>query len=370
MGMIAIAAKGRPQIPDSTYQKKVIPKTDIGIVFSFYDQDGDHSAVTGGMGTEKLQVYAPSVKMSHLSGKNTYIFDGGVDLISSASTDNIDHIVSSASKNDFRVFANTGYMRKLRDDNTELGVGAGFSLESDYLAFPVNASFDYRTRSRMQKVSAVFAASFDDLRWGRMNDGSGLRLVYPSELRYRQWYDIYRRQTYNLKIGFEQVISRRMQAAIFPEITYQRGLLATAFHRVYFTDSTLKVENLPNERWRFPVALKVNYFAGRQTILKGSYQFYGDNFGIGSHSFEAEAAVKVKPRLTIAPFARIYSQSGSEYFKPYREHLPSETFYTSDYDLSEFTSVKAGLGIRFAPYKFIAKRGMFREVGIRYTYYR
>ena len=38
----------------STYQKKVLESTEIDILMSFYTQDGIHSSVAGGEGTEEL----------------------------------------------------------------------------------------------------------------------------------------------------------------------------------------------------------------------------------------------------------------------------------------------------------------------------
>lgn len=372
LGMLALAMKGKVQGQDTVFQKNIISKTDIEVVFSWYGQDGDHSAVTGGIGTEALNVYAPSINFSHILGKNSYTFDFGTDVISSASTDNIDYVVSSASRSDFRAYTNLGYSRKLGKKDTEIGAGTGFSMESDYMAIPVKLTFDYKSPSGNRELHAVLSGSFDDLRWGLLDpeEGKSVGLVYPSELRYREWYDIYRRQSYNLRLGFLQVINKRMVAAIYPEMTYQRGLLATTFHRVYFADSTLRVENLPKERLRFPIGIKVNYFAGKQTILKGHYQYYSDDFGIRSNSIEAEVAVKATPKLTFAPFVRIYHQSASKFFKPYREHFQDETYYTSDNDLSRFSSFKAGLGIRIAPYKYILRRGIFNEVNLRYAYFR
>ena len=71
-----------------------IKKTDIELLYNHYVQDGSNSAVTGGIGTEKLIVYAPAIKVSHKSKQNIFSLNAGADIISSASTDNIDFIVS------------------------------------------------------------------------------------------------------------------------------------------------------------------------------------------------------------------------------------------------------------------------------------
>ena len=39
---------------ENTYQKKVLESTEVDILMSYYEQDGKHSSVTGGEGTEEL----------------------------------------------------------------------------------------------------------------------------------------------------------------------------------------------------------------------------------------------------------------------------------------------------------------------------
>src|ERR1700704_4274178 len=113
IGMLSAALAVKAQEPDSVFQKKNISKTDIQLLFSYYSQDGNNSAVTGGIGTEKLSVYAPNLSAVHSRGKNTIKLDGGVDVITSASTDNIDFVKSSASYKDDRVYSHAGYEHSL-----------------------------------------------------------------------------------------------------------------------------------------------------------------------------------------------------------------------------------------------------------------
>ena len=180
----------------------------------------------------------------------------------------------------------------------------------------------------MRSYSFGFSSAFDDLRWGRGNKEyrRPVTLIYPSELRYKQWYDTYKRDSYDLKFGFTQVLSKKVLFGIFPEVIIQKGLLATPFHRVYFNDNSLRVENLPKKRIKFPLALKLNAFLGTRFILKNQYSFYIDNFGIIANAIETEGSLKINPQVTISSFFRFYHQSASKYFKPYKEHSPNETY--------------------------------------------
>lgn len=370
LGVLLIKAKA--QTSDSVYQKSVVSKTDVEVVYSHYVQDGHNSAVTGGIGTEKMTVYSPSVRLTHnFKEYNTLRFTGGVDIISSASVDNIDFVMSSASRRDMRSYGTLNYERKMKKKDLKIGIGSGFSIESDYMSIPAFLSFDYTNPSKTRSFSADFQAYFDDLRWGRLDPEyyHAVKLIYPVELRYKKWFDTYRRDSYNAKFGFTQVINPRLVFGFFPEFAYQKGLLSTPFHRVYFNDGSLKVENLPMDRYKVPVSLRLNYFMGSRTILKFNYGFYWDSFDIQGNSFELEAAVKISPQWTLSPFFRFYKQAGSEYFKPYKTHLVSEKYYTSDYDLSSFESYKPGVNLRFLPSGYTSRRWSFDEANVRYTFF-
>ena len=93
-----------------------VDEMEIDFLTSYYSQDGDHSAVTGGIGTEEQTVISPVVvvrwKLSELWTINANL---GLDNITSASVDNMDEpwpsggggrgdAISSASKQDARAY--------------------------------------------------------------------------------------------------------------------------------------------------------------------------------------------------------------------------------------------------------------------------
>lgn len=77
--------------------------------------------------------------------------------------------------------------------------------------------------------------------------------------------------------------------------------------------------------------------------------------------------MKLGLEFTLTPFIRSYFQTQANYFNPYGEHETAQEFYTSDYDLSKFTSYKAGIGALYSPMSRSVRR--FREIEIRYTLY-
>jgi len=358
---------------DSVYKKQQLSKTDVEVLFSYYTQDGNHSAITGGTGTEQLHVYAPEFSISHQSDSlNAYRLDGGVDIITSASADNIDFVKSSASRIDARTHISLGYARKLKTSNTHFGVGSGFSIESAYTSFPESIYVDHTNKANSRTISAAVQCYFDDLRWGRLDPDYHhvVSLVYPAELRGVKWFNNYGRNSYNLSLAFSQVINQRMILALFPDIAYQHGLLCTPYHRVYFLNSTEKVETLPSERIKFPLGAQLNIFAGSNVIIRSYYRFYADNWGIRAHTLQLETAIKLGPLMTITPLGRYYTQTAAKYFEPYAMHDINEAFFTSDYDLSKFSSFDLGVNVRYAPHAKLWKNYFFNDIALRYDYYK
>lgn len=357
---------GGAQVPQDTAR---VNKTEIEAVYSHYLQNGDKSAVTGGIGTEYLTVYGPGVTIRKTAGNNLVSLNAGADIITSASKDNIDYVMSSASRRDARMYANTTYEHRFEKHDLALSAGIGFSIESDYFSVGTNAGLTKEDKSNLRKYSVQILIFNDDLRWGRLNAYylKPVKLIYPVELRYREWYDVHKRNSYNLKLGFTQVLNKRNTIGFFPEVALQKGLLATPYHRIYFSDSTEAVEQLPETRIKEALAIRLNSFVGGRFILKNILNGYLDNFGIKAFSLENETAIKLKYDLIVLANARFYSQSASSYFAPYRMHQVTEEYYTSDYDLSEMRSYNAGVGLKFLPYKYLNKRMIFNGVIFRYN---
>jgi hypothetical protein len=367
-GLLASYLSAYGQTTEPSYSKKKLRETEVQTLLSYYTQDNDHSAVTGGKGTEDLQVYAVQVLIDWGNDSTqTYHVDTGVDAISSASTDNIDFVISSASREDARAHLNLGFNRAIRNTGLTYGVAGGFSVESDYYSRMGELSLSHRTDDQNREWSLSFQAYFDDLRWGRFDDDDPKKLLYPSDLRNKTWFTNYNRNSFNLNAGFSTTINSRMVLGIYPGVMYQHGLLSTPFHRVFFNDKSKRVENLPDKRIKFPLGIQLNTFLGTRTILRSYYRFYWDNFGIAAHALELELPVKLGVEFTLTPFIRNYFQTQANYFNPYGEHETTQEFYTSDYDLSRFTSYKVGLGALYSPISGNVRR--FREIEIRYALY-
>src|SRR5438309_6392198 len=75
----------------SQYKSRKLQLDEVNFVSGYYHQNGNHSAVTGGIGTENLTDFANTIelKMSKYDKnlrKHTWDFEMGVDHYSSASS--------------------------------------------------------------------------------------------------------------------------------------------------------------------------------------------------------------------------------------------------------------------------------------------
>lgn len=358
-------------------------ETEVDILSSYYQQDGDHGAVQGGIGTQRLTDVTPTIILNvPLDSVTRLSANIGADFYASASTDRIDQVLSSPSSHDARLHADFGWARQLTGKQTTVGLGAGVSKEYDYLSFNVAGSWARASRDGNRELSVAGQAFFDRV-----------TLITPAELRpggtRERNYGSDTRQSFNLSVVLAQVLSQRFQVALSTELVAQRGLLATPFHRVYFRDnpapallpgqpSAARVENLPRARYKYPVGLRLTYYATDLVQLRGYYRFYNDDFGIQAHTFELEAPLKITSSFTLYPFYRFHTQTAADYFAPYLEHSVADEFYTSDYDLAAFSAHKVGLGFRYSPLyglgrfktPFGGRIAKLKALDVRYAHYR
>ena len=219
------------------FYKKDVSKAQIDLLYSYYEQDGNNSPVTGGIGTEYLTDHVGKLIVNVPIGRDNYTLMGGIDYYTSASTDNINPAsISSASVKDTRTYFDLSWSRE-KNSRTSFGANAGFSTEWDVTSLSVGA-FYARTSKNGNRQFNISGQAFND-NWS---------LIYPVELRrdpsLPKGNDT--RRVFDLTMSWSQVINKRLQATLSLEGIYQMGLLSTPFHRVYFEGGGFpKIESLP-----------------------------------------------------------------------------------------------------------------------------
>lgn len=372
-GILSTYAQTRPEpakADSSKYQSRKLKVDEINLVSAYYHQNGNNSAVTGGVGTEKLSDFANTIdlQMSRFNKrgkKNTFLFELGVDHYTSASSDKIDpSTISSASSADTRIYPSLNWTHSNEETGNSFGFTGSYSTEFDYQS--MGAAFNLTRLSKDKNTQFDFKLQAFLDQW---------TVILPIELRTAntgrggEQYDTAPRNSFSASFSLSQVINKEFQASLILEPSYQKGLLATKYQRDYFTDGSMRAETLPDKRYKLPIGLRMNYFLDDRFVIRTFYRYYMDNWGIRAHTAEIEIPVKINSFFSISPFYRYNNQVGTKYFAPYSQHSPSDQYFTSDYDLSTLTSDFYGAGIRFAPPKGVFGWQRLNMLELRYGHY-
>jgi hypothetical protein len=356
------------------YEKRKLKFEEVNLVSGYYVQDGNNSAVTGGVGSEKLTNIGNSfeVRFSKLDKFNrlhSFTADFNIDRYTSASSDQIDPLTySSASKQDTHIYPSINWSIKNDLSGITQSLGYAYSTEYDYKSHGFNAGLTKLSKDKNTEISLKGGAYLDTY-----------MSILPSELRPKNYpsgahgdqrgINFKARNSFNLAFSVSQVINQRLQILGTIEPSYQEGLLSTPFHRVYFTNGNETVEKLPGTRFKLPIGIRLSYFLGDKTIIRAFYRAYFDTWGMVAHTANIEVPYKISPFLSVSPFYRLNIQTATKYFNAKGQHLPSEEYYTSDYDIGKFTSTFVGLGIRIAPPGGIANLVNWNALEFRYGFY-
>jgi hypothetical protein len=368
-----LSAFSQSATDSSSYKSKKLKTDEINFVTGYYNQDGNLSPVTGGIGTEKLSDIATTfeLKLSKYSKpnvKHSVNFELGIDHYTSASSDKIDpHTISSASHADTRIYPSASYTIENETKGNAISFNGSFSNEFDYQSLGAGVGFTKTMNNKNTEFNVKLQAYFDnlkvilpiELRTGTQTQGRG-ESDYPKESR----------NSYSSSFTFSQSVSQRLQLSFLLDLVYQQGYLSTPFHRIYFNNGTETNEKLPSSRFKIPAGIRVNYFVGDKFIIRSYYRYYHDDWGLTANTFNIEVPVKLTSFFSISPFYRYYSQTGTKYFAPYLSHSASEEFYTTDDDLSTFNSNFLGAGIRYAPPGGVLNLKHLSTLELRYGNYK
>ncbi|MES2328382.1 MAG: DUF3570 domain-containing protein [Bacteroidota bacterium] len=376
LGILAAFSQYNKAVDSARFKQRKLSFEEANIISSYYRQDGNNSAVTGGIGTEKLSDYSGIFQLKmhawdERNRKHTLDFELGVDHYTSASSDKIDpKTISSASHADTRVYPSATWSMENEEKGSSISLGGSYSHEFDYNSFGANISLSQKTKNKNGELTFKAQAYLDNL-----------KLVYPIELvpaatltaassgRGESKYPTEARNSFSGSLSYSQIVNQRLQLIVLLDAIYQQGYLSLPFHRVYFTDNSVHVENLPGTRLKIPVGFRLNYFAGDNLIFRTYYRYYQDDWGLKAHTFNLETSIKFTPFVSLTPFYRYYTQTAIKYFAAYQAHKSTDQYYTSNYDLSSFNSHFFGAGIRLVPPKGVFQLEHFNMLELRYGHY-
>jgi Protein of unknown function (DUF3570) len=367
------------QTRDASYNSRALHIDEINLVSSYYWQNGDHSPVTGGIGTEKVTDIANGIDLklawqADELHKNSLTFGLGYDHHTSASAAYVNQSGASNTGGS-RIYPSLDWTRENTKTGNTFGLGTYYSGEYNYRSLGFDLHFSLKTADKNGEFSARAQAYFDEV-----------TLIYPSELiptsvtpvvtsasglGHKANIPSSPRNTYSASFAWSQIINSRLQVAFLTDVVAQHGYLGLPFHRVFFNTNTSQdsVEKLPPSRYKLPIGVRLNYFLGDNIIIRSYYRYYMDSWGVRSNTAGLEVPYKVTPFFSISPFYRYYDQTAARYFAPYAEHSRTDEYYTSNYEYAKFQSGFYGIGFRIAPPKGVFGWQNLHELEIRYGHY-
>ncbi|WP_297797126.1 DUF3570 domain-containing protein [uncultured Eudoraea sp.] len=412
IALVVVFAIGRSQSSEQNkevYKNRVLESTEIDILTSYYSQDGQNAAVTGGRGTEELTDITGTLVVSiPLSDDDVLTLDAGISAYTSASSSNINPFdkgfadpfiaASGASRDDTWYNITGNYSHSSDDRNSIWTANLSYSTEYDYNSLGFGGSY---TRLFNEKNTELgFRGNVFLDKW---------TLIYPYELRpfapggrgledflfientitgnpnYSPDFSVLtdqKRNSYSFGVGLSQILTKNIQGTFLTDLVLQQGLLSTPFQRVYFSDVADSfidnfhladdIERLPDSRFKVALGGRLNFFINEYLVVRSYYRYYFDDWGINSNTLSIEVPVKIARKFTLYPSYRFYNQQAADYFAPYNQHLSTSPFYTSDYDLSKYNANQFGFGINYT--NIIMKQHKLKfglkSIDVKYNYYK
>ncbi len=368
-----------------TYKKRVLETTEVDFLTSYYSQDGDNAAVSGGLGTEDLTDFTGTFVVSiPLNDDDVLTIDAGVSAYTSASSSNVDPFdsgqpadpfVASSGASSSDVWSNlTGsYSHSSDDRNTIVSGKLSVSSEYDYFSLGFgggltklfnekNTEVSINANVYLDKWNAIYPSELRPFASGANGLANGLftNNTITGNTNYAPIFNEFSdesRNSYSVAFGFSQILSKNLQGSLALDFVQQQGLLSTPFQRVYFSDVADSfidnfqladaIEQLPDSRFKVAAGGRLNWYINETFVVRTFYRYYYDDWGINSHTASVEVPIKLTDKFTVYPSYRYYQQSAADYFYGYEEALSTDTFYTSDYDLSKYSANQFGMGVSY-----------------------
>lgn len=230
-------------------------------------------------------------------------------------------------------------------DEAALDVGGGVSVENDYVSSFGNLAGRWDFNQKL--TSANVGLSYTNSNTNAILDHDATPYIFDTSAGTASYNNTAtsgqiikqggntilqgNRQDWGTTLGLTQILNAN--ALLEASVGYIRstGYMANPYKTVVaaFIDPTQTgevlsgvaiglLEKRPNERNQWTENLRyVQHFDGLDAALHFDYSFFHDDWGINSHTFEADWVQPVGHGWAITPNIRYYSQSAANFYTPY-----------------------------------------------------
>lgn len=195
------------------------------------------------------------------------------------------------------------------------------SDEEDYFAQKISGGWSRTFRQDNLQLDGGVSYGWDDIRPFADEDAGG-----GSD----------RKTTFHWSLVATQVAGPTTMVQGGLESSMVHGLQHNPYRNVYVVDGYVP-ELHPDERSRWDAFVKVNQYLPGRASLNLSYVFYGDDWGIGSHTLGAKLHQYLGRDVIVRYRYRFYSQSPADFHRDeYTEPGGVDGHRTGDYRMGDF----------------------------------
>lgn len=242
---------------------------------------------------------------------------------------------------DLRVAGDLNWSQPLGIGN-HLAVGGHLSVEHDFESGSGNVLFSHDFNRKNTTLGAGFSAEFD-----RINP-VGSAPVAGSDFADLLKTGNETKQVFGAQLGVTQVLTRNWIAQLNVSASRASGYLNDPYKVVSEVDATgvttgYLYESRPGSRLQRSVYLG-NKVALGSSVLDVSYRYGSDDWGIRSHTIEAQYRLRVGGSMYLQPELRWYRQDAADFYRLYLAGAaPASGDFSADPRLGAFTAKTVAL---------------------------
>jgi hypothetical protein len=357
-----------------------------------YSLDSNFSAYAESAGRMKIDIYQAAATLP-INDRFSLKINGVKDIVSGASPvgpaaagtrsckgprqGNLVQCMSGATIHDERdaVDVNGTYYM----DNSTLDVDAGRSSENDYTSNFFNVNNRWELNDKHTTLTAGYAYSTDHVWEMVVIDGSKVKASNVGGAK----------ETNQGILGITQILDKDSLIQANLTYSYSGGYLSDPYKYVYAPWTScfgfgcppapasaypgFVRDTRPGSRNQMGMLLRYvrNFTELNSAALHADYRFYGDTWGVDSHTFELSWIQPIIDSWQITPRVRYYTQNSADFYNVMFNSPSATGYYSSDYRLARFGAIGGGVQLSkefFDRLKFSAGIDFYkREIGYGFS---
>lgn len=220
-------------------------------------------------------------------------------------------------------------LTKRFESRDELIVGINYSKEYDYKSLELSAEYlYYLNSSKNQSLSFGVSTQKNDILTYDTTSGASSKVMDLDVL--------------SAEIGFTQVLDKTssLKSSVF--YANEDGYLSNPYMRVvrdYNTSPKITEDSKPDIRDAYGIMFQYSKAFNDAININSSYRYYSDDWGIDSHTINAEVYYQLDPKLILGIGTRYYTQTKADFYSGEIDFFSNEEDASSDLRMSDFESL-------------------------------